>query len=71
MYFSTFSHLTSQYLLYYARENLIIPALLPNLCSHYYANIIGSGLVFEAGGVVGETPQKYVGCLFVAAPQKL
>ena len=26
--------------------------------SQYSANIIGSGLVFEAGGVVGATPQK-------------
>ena len=25
----------------------------------------------EAGGMVGETPQKYISCLFVAAPQNL
>ena len=39
--------------------------------SQYYADIIGSGLVCEAGGVVGATPQKYISCLFVAEIQKL
>ena len=39
--------------------------------SQYYANIIGAGLVFEAGGVVGATSRKYVSCLFIVAPQKL
>ena len=33
-----------------------------DLYSQYYANIIGSGLVFEAGGVVGTTPQKFSIC---------
>ena len=27
--------------------------------------------LIEAGGLVGATPQKYVSCLFVVAPQKL
>ena len=40
--------------------------------SQYYANIIGSGLVFEAGGVVGAIPRNiYVSYLFVTAYQKL
>ena len=30
------------------------------ILNNYYANIIGSGLVFEAGGVMGTTPQKYI-----------
>ena len=27
--------------------------------------------IIEAGGVMGATPQKYISCLFVVAPQKL
>ena len=36
--------------------------------SQYYANIIDSGLIFEAGDVVGVTSQKYLSCLFIATP---
>ena len=42
-------------------------------CDLLFSILIGSSLVFEAGGVAGATPQKYniLSCLFVAAPQKL
>ena len=51
----------------------IVLAKFVTYYSQYYANIIGSALLFEAGGAVGTIShdQKYISYLFVAAPLKL